>query len=126
MALVFAAGFGLLSGMAALFQLALAAGMPWGKLAMGGRFPGRLPALMRVVCLLQAAVLGLLATIVCARAGMPAPASIAQAPQMIWGVVAFSLLSTGANLATPSRPERLLWAPVAVLLTVCSTAVALG
>lgn len=26
-----------------LFQLALAAGAPWGHLAMGGKFPGRLP-----------------------------------------------------------------------------------
>ena len=29
------------------FQLALALGAPWGTYAMGGRFPGVLPALMR-------------------------------------------------------------------------------
>ena len=31
-----------------LFQLALAAGAPWGELTMGGAFPGQLPPRMRV------------------------------------------------------------------------------
>jgi len=28
-------------------------------------------------------------------------------------------LTTLANLATPSRPERLLWGPVTVLMSLC-------
>ena len=31
-----------------LFQLALAAGSPWGEYAMGGAFPGQLPPALRL------------------------------------------------------------------------------
>ena len=37
-----------------LFQIALAAGMPWGHLAMGGRYPGKFPPNMRVGAVIQA------------------------------------------------------------------------
>jgi len=35
------------------FQIALAAGAPWGAYAMGGAFPGQLPPAMRVTALIQ-------------------------------------------------------------------------
>ena len=38
------------------FQLALAAGAPWGAYAMGGRFPGRFPPPLRVAAVVQAVV----------------------------------------------------------------------
>jgi len=37
------------SAVACLFQLALALGAPWGKLAMGGAFPGRFPPKLRIL-----------------------------------------------------------------------------
>jgi hypothetical protein len=109
-----------------LFQLALAAGMPWGKLAMGGRFPGRFPPAMRVTAVVQAAVLGVLALVVLARAGLVLPTWNVASTKLIWIAVAVSVLSAIANLATPSKWERILWAPIAVALTVCSLVVALG
>jgi hypothetical protein len=51
-----------------LFQLTLAAGAPWGSLAMGGRFPGRFPPAMRIAALVQIAIYGVLGAIVPARA----------------------------------------------------------
>ena len=53
--------FGLLVLSLIVFQLALAAGVPWGELAMGGRFPGQLPTGMRIAAMVQAVVLFLLA-----------------------------------------------------------------
>ena len=53
-----------------LFQFALAAGAPWGHLAMGGRFPGKFPRNMRVATVIQAALLTFLAVVVLSRAAI--------------------------------------------------------
>lgn len=56
------------------FQLALAAGAPWGEYAMGGKFPGAYPAPMRVAAVVQAALLAAIAWTVLAAADLaPAP-----------------------------------------------------
>ena len=41
-------------------------------------------------------------------------------------VVAFAAVSLVLNLITPSAGERMLWAPVALVLLVCSLLVATG
>ena len=51
------------------FQLLLALGAPWGEYTMGGRFPGRFPPRMRVLAVVQAVVLSLLALVVLSAAG---------------------------------------------------------
>lgn len=108
------------------FQIALAAGAPWGEYAMGGAFPGRFPPALRIAALVQAAVIVALAAVVTSRAGL-APRSWARASRWaIWLVVAFAALSLVLNLATPSGAERAIWAPVALLLLVSSLAVARG
>jgi hypothetical protein len=108
------------------FQLALALGAPWGAVAMGGRFPGKVPTFMRAICGLQIVVLALLATIVLVRARVVLPAWHEVSTKLIWLVVAFSLVAVAANLATPSRWERILWAPVAIVLFISSLVVALS
>jgi hypothetical protein len=108
------------------FQLALAAGMPWGRLAMGGKYPGRFPPPMRVAAVVQAAVLVALAVVVLARAGMVLTDWHSLSTKLIWGVVGFSGLSAFVNLITPSKWERILWAPVGIGLTACSVLVALS
>jgi hypothetical protein len=110
----------------AIFQLALAAGMPWGKLVMGGKFPGRYPPAMRFVCLIQIFILTILGTIVFTRAGIIFPKWFPASKKIIWGVVAFSVLGVMANLATPSKWERMIWAPVAIVLMACSLLVAVA
>lgn len=108
------------------FQLALAAGAPWGHLAMGGKFPGRFPPTLRVAALVQLALLVAFAAIVLIRSGLLLPEWQATSRVLIWIVVGFSALSLAMNLATPSRWERILWAPVAAGMTATSTIVALG
>lgn len=75
---------------AASFQLALALGAPWGSYAMGGKFPGRFPAPMRIAAVVQAAILGLLAGVILARAGLALASWAPAASWLIWVAVAFS------------------------------------
>ena len=107
-----------------LFQLALAAGAPWGQVAMGGKFPGTFPPAMRVAAAVQAAILLLIAAIVLVRAGVLWPRWFRASRIGIWFVVGFSSLATLLNLITSSTWERRLWAPAAVLMLACSLAVA--
>jgi hypothetical protein len=106
------------------FQLALAAGAPWGEFAMGGANPGQFPPALRVAAVIQAAVLVALAVVVLARAGIILPGLSRVSRWLIWFVVAFAALSLLLNLITPSAGERAIWAPVAFLLLLSSSLVA--
>ena len=113
-----------LTAVVILFQLALAAGAPWGAYAMGGAFPGTYPPAMRVAAVVQAAILGGVAAIVLARGGVAFPKWRPQ--RLAWAVVALLAVGVVLNLITPSGMERLIWAPVAVLLFLCGLRVALS
>jgi hypothetical protein len=116
--------YALISLCVVLFQIALAAGAPWGAFAMGGAFPGQFPPALRVTALIQAALLVGMATVVLARAGVILPGWSRVSRWLIWFVVAFSAVSFVLNLITPSTGERAIWAPVAFLLLVSSAIVA--
>ena len=109
-----------------LFQLALAAGAPWGEAAMGGKFPGTLPTAMRVAAVVQMVVLLLLAATVLARAGLAWPRWFNASLKGIWFVVAFTAVGTLLNLITRSKWERRIWAPAVAVMLACSLAVALS
>lgn len=109
-----------------LFQIALALGAPWGELAMGGRFPGKFSPAMRVLAVVQASVLALLAVVVAIRGGLVLPEYFDASVTVIWIVVGVSALSLVMNLVTPSKRERILWAPVAFVMLVSSLVVALS
>jgi hypothetical protein len=106
------------------FQLALAAGAPWGELTMGGAFPGRLPLRMRLAAVGSAVLLGGFGLVVAARAGLALPRWRRPAGRLIWVVVAYTVVGVGLNAATPSARERVLWLPVALVLAACALLVA--
>ncbi|HYO44523.1 MAG TPA: hypothetical protein VES19_15095 [Candidatus Limnocylindrales bacterium] len=108
------------------FQLALAAGAPWGAYAMGGTYPGRFPPPMRVAAVVQAGVLGLLALVVLDAAGLVALGWTAALPWLAWVPVVVSVLSAVMNAATRSRVERRLWLPIAIVMLLASIVVAAG
>ncbi|MFT7686511.1 MAG: hypothetical protein ACI9FB_001856 [Candidatus Azotimanducaceae bacterium] len=110
---------------AILFQVAMAAGAPWGSLAMGGRYPGRFPTRIRIAAIVQALVLSLLAMVVLTKARVILTDFYEESTIGIWLVVAISVISLALNLATPSKFERILWAPIASLLVVSSLVIAL-
>jgi hypothetical protein len=117
--------FSVLIAVIVAFQVALSLGAPWGNLAMGGRFPGRFPIKMRIAALIQAVVLLLLAIIVLTKERLILASLYPVSAIAVWVVVAFCILALIMNLLTPSKWERVIWAPVAAILVACSTAVAL-
>jgi hypothetical protein len=114
------------SAIVVAFQVALALGAPWGDFAMGGAFSGQFPAALRVAAVVQAIAIALIAAVVLARAGLAFPGWRRASRWLIWVVVAFSTVSLVLNLVTPSSGERAIWAPVAVVMLVCSLLVATG
>ena len=115
-----------LTGVVCLFQLALAAGAPWGAYAMGGAFPGVMPPPMRVAAVVQIAVLGVVALVVLSRAGLVLPGLRRTTRWLIWVVAALQGVGVVLNLITPSPIERLIWAPVAVVLFLSALRVAVA
>ena len=113
------------SAVVVLFQIALAAGVPWGAYAMGGRFPGRFPPALRLVALAQVALIVGMVGVVLARAGLILIGWTGASRRLVWVVVAVAALGFVLNLITPSAGERAIWAPVASVLLVSSTVVAL-
>ena len=98
-----------LAGSAGLlaFQVALAAGAPWGAASWGGRHPGTLPRDLRVASAVSSLVyVGSLA------AAASRTARVRTAYSLLYAV------GTVMNAASRSTPERLLWTPVASALAV--------
>jgi hypothetical protein len=118
--------YGVVSVGVIAFQLALAAGAPWGAYAMGGAFPGQFPPELRVAAIVQAVILALLALVVLARAGIALPQWSRASRWLIWVAVAFSTISLVLNIITPSADERAIWAPVALVMLICSVLVAVS
>jgi hypothetical protein len=98
------------------FQIALAAGAPWGAYAMGGASPGQFPPALRIAAIIQAVLLVGMAAVILARAGLVLPGWSRVSHWLVWIVVALTALSLILNLITPSPGERALWAPTLSLL----------
>lgn len=113
-----------LSVVVVAFQLALAAGAPWGELTMGGAFPGQLPPPMRAAAVGSAALLLALAAVVVARAGLALPRWRRASRRLIWVVLAYTVVGVALHVVTPSARERALWLPVLLGLAVCALVVA--
>jgi hypothetical protein len=107
-----------------VFQIALAAGAPWGAYAMGGASPGQLLPALRVGAIIQAVLLAAMAAVILARAGLALPRWSRASQWLVWIVVALTALSLILNLITPSAGERALWAPILALLVISSLIVA--
>ncbi|WP_225752824.1 hypothetical protein [Actinotalea sp. Marseille-Q4924] len=109
-----------------VFQVALAAGAPWGRAAYGGaaaRVPGRLRASSAVAAVVWAGVL----LVVLRRAGYAvwAPLPDSWLPTATVLVVVLLVVACVLNAITPSRLERAIWLPVSVLLLAACGTVAL-
>ena len=115
-----------LCGIVVLFQAALALGVPWGEYTMGGRFPGKLPLTMRGAALVQIIVVSVFAAIVLSKSGLAFSQFYQISNTAAWFVVAFFVLGSILNLATPSKREKMIWGPVNILLLATSIIVALN
>lgn len=97
------------------FQMALAAGAPWGSAAYGGKHPGVLPTRLRVVSAAAVPVYGALFVLV---AREPLGQRQRRAHEVVAGLFAAAVL---LNLASPSRAERG-WAPVCAAIATATLA----
>lgn len=108
-----------------LFQIALAAGAPWGAASWGGRHPGKLPTGYRI----GSAVAGLffypaVAFLVLGSAGVLGDETTSAGVAGLWVLTGLFALSTVINFISPSKVERI-WAPVALVLTACFAVLAI-
>jgi hypothetical protein len=117
--------YALATAVVVLFQLGVAAGKAWGEYTMGGRYPGRLPPVMRVAAVVQAVVLGVLALVVLDAAGLLALDGTDDIEWLPFVPVVVAALSVVLNASSRSEPERRTWTPVAIVLLVSSLAVAM-
>jgi ABC-type phosphate transport system permease subunit len=110
------------------FQLALVVGAPWGEYTQGGTTTGALPMAGRVMAAISIVVLGVFALALLARVGW---GPLRRAPQrlvtvVVWVSVGYAAIAVLLNTATPSAKERLVWAPVSVILLVAQLTAVLG
>lgn len=123
-ATLFAVVYAIATAVVVLFQLGVAAGKPWGEYTMGGRWRGRLPAVMRVAALVQAVVLTALAGLVLDTAGVLDLGWADRTAWLPWVPVVVSALAVVLNASSRSELEKRLWVPVTIVLLVSSLAVA--
>lgn len=109
----------------ALFQLALALGLPWGEFAMGGEQTGSFSPEMRVGAVMQLPLIAVVCALVLARAGLTLESWHENSRILIWGVVALFAISLVMNLQG-GPAERMIWAPIAVVLLATGLHVAIG
>jgi hypothetical protein len=109
----------------AVFQLALAAGAPLGRLAWGGQ-NRVLPTRMRIGSVASVAVYALFAVVALDRSGLIDVLPDLVARIAMWVVFGYLVLSIVPNLLSKSPPERAVMVPVTALLAVLALLVALG
>ena len=98
-------------GVVAAFEVALAAGAPWGIAAFGGQNEGVLPAPLRATGGVAALVYAALIAITL----RPRPTRWRRITLFAWSGI--FLLGVVMNAASPSAIERAIWTPVTLLLT---------
>jgi hypothetical protein len=117
-----------LLGAVIVFQLAVAAGAPWGSFTQGGQTEGALPVNGRFLALVSAVILLVFALAVLARVGRgPLAGSSRRVVAVVaWAAVGYSGLAVLLNGASKSVQERSTWVPVTVVLFVTSLVAVLG
>ena len=117
-----------LFGVVALFQLALALGIPWGAFAFGGRAVrdnGTLPPAYRAASAVTAVVLVLFAVVILTRAGViGASGDSTLVTVMSWVIVAFMAINTPMNLLGRHWLEKYVFGGITLVLVVLCAVVA--
>ena len=116
---------------AAVFQVGIALGAPWGAAAYGGRAAGadgKLPVPYRAMSALAAVVLGLGAVVALAQGQVIVLSGVADSTltMITWVLAALMALNTIANVASTSRVERFVMGTATALLTLCCIVLALN
>lgn len=109
----------------AVFQAALAAGVPWGHFAWGGQHRV-LPRNLRVGSVSSIVIYALIAFVAWERAGMSSLLPDIVAQVAMWVVFAYFTIGIALNAFSRSTPERVTMTPIVFVLALLSLLVALG
>jgi hypothetical protein len=125
-----AVGAAILVAGVAVFQIALAAGLPLGEATWGGRAPttdGALIGASRLVAAVSGLILIGIAWVVLARVGVVSsgPLSDTTIIRATWVIVGFLVLNTLANLTAPHPVERWVMGSITFVTAVLLVVVAL-
>lgn len=120
-----------LFGVMALFQVALALGVPWGAYAFGGRAvrdDGILPAGYRAASGVTAVVLVFFAVVMLTRGGVIGDSGDSTWVTVLsWVIVAFMAINTPMNLMGKHWIEKYVFGGITLVLVVlCSIVAAVG
>lgn len=109
----------------AVFQIALALGMPARKMAWGGGYEGKLPTGLRVASGVAGFVIYPLAALLVLEAGELTDFDLVPdvGPVGMWVLTGLFALAAILNFLSRSRVERV-WGPVAIGISVCCGIVA--
>lgn len=121
----FAVALAVVLALLAVFQVALAAGAPWGRLAWGGTHDV-LPPKLRVGSIVAVIIYAAIVVIAFTRLGALRVLPDGVAAVAMWVVFGYLALGVLMNAISRSRPERLVMVPTAVVLAVLSLFIALG
>lgn len=109
-----------------IFQLALIAGAPIGKYAWGGSHTV-LPANFKIGSIISIILYAAFAVVILSKAGMMTLLNNQGVIDIsIWVLAAYFMLGIVMNGISRSRPERNLMTPVAAILALLTTVIALG
>lgn len=100
-----------------LFQIALAAGAPFGRLAWGGAHRA-LPVRQRIASASAPLIYAFLASFPLQKAGYSDIWPSGWIEPGIWIIACYLAVSAGLNAMSKSRPERLVMTPVAAALAI--------
>ncbi len=126
-----ATGAAVLIAGVAVFQAALALGLPLGDATLGGRARtenGVLAPGFRVLAVVQAILLLLIAWVILARAGVMQIGFLGEGflRWITWGILGFLILNTVANLAAPHPVERWVMGSITLVVALLTGVVAFG
>ena len=110
-----------------IFQLALAAGAPWGEFTMGGQYKGTLPRSLRMGAAVSAVIMLAQAGHYLAQARLVPKLLDPTGDNVVnWIWFGFSLAGLILNSISRSKKERNTWVPVLLASSVCTVLVALN
>jgi hypothetical protein len=109
----------------AVFQIALALGMPARKMAWGGQYEEKLPTGLRVASGFAGIVIYPLAALLVLEAGGVTDFELVPdtGPLGMWVITALFALGAILNFISRSKAERI-WGPVSLAISICSGIVA--
>lgn len=124
--MIFAYIFIILMISAAIFQIALAFGAPYGEFTLGGKYPGKLPSNLRVAAAVQAIILIIFMIIAISKSGIALVFLYDISKIGIWVVFAFFIIGSILNLLSPSKKERIVMGTINIVALICAFMVAVG